>query len=76
MSKPKHTPGPWKLIDKTIVDSDGDSLIEIMSGYKCDLHLAATAPELLEALEVLVAHSPNKESEKVFLNLIAKAKGE
>jgi len=39
-------------------------------------NLIAAAPEMLEALEILVAHAPNAEAEKQFRQIIAKAKGE
>jgi hypothetical protein len=48
--KPKHTPGPWAVVEKTIVDAEGDAVIEVLSAFNADLNLAAAAPELLDAL--------------------------
>lgn len=65
MSKFKHTPGPWRILEKSasIQDSKGDSIVswvgiatsnfELKSEeYKANAKLIAAAPELLEALEV------------------------
>lgn len=46
-----HTPGPWSLVGKTIVDAQGDSLIEVLSAYSADLRLIAAAPEMLELIK-------------------------
>lgn len=48
-----HTKGPWNLFDRTICDAEGNSIVEILSGYKADLNLMAAAPEMLEILEAL-----------------------
>ena len=78
--------GPWQLHDKTIVDKNGDAIIEILSGYKQYLNLVACAPELLEELEQIreslndsVLGTGSKTMDQEILNsinkLIKKAKG-
>lgn len=66
MSKPKHTPGPWTLeAGRNFITSSGEFYLTYgQDKYKnpkfrdfCELdanaRLIATAPELLEALELL-----------------------
>lgn len=45
-----RTPGPWQLVDKTICNAEGDSIIEILSGYSGDLKLIVAAPDMHQAL--------------------------
>lgn len=80
----KHTKGPWKVFkgaDRYIIDLNGESYWIQREGFsgndeqRANANLIAAAPDLLEALEILVAHAPNKASEQVFRKLIAKAKG-
>ncbi len=47
MSTPKHTPGPWRVVSHTIVDSDGDSVIEVLK-QSCE----AAIPSHLVANEI------------------------
>lgn len=51
-NKPAFTPGPWKMADLAIYDSDKDWLASVDTFS--DGHLIAAAPELYEALEGLV----------------------
>ncbi len=49
----KHTPGPWIFSSGAVDDSNGLSLLKSARSFDRtnyrDLHLAAAAPELLEA---------------------------
>lgn len=60
MSKTKHTPGPWKLITDGPAKT-GFEVRQISSGvllaetrFETDAALIAAAPEMFEALELLV----------------------
>lgn len=59
-----HTPGPWKVVlkdtpyDHPIMDGQGNIIARVSSGYpesSADANLIAAAPELLAALEAVVA---------------------
>jgi hypothetical protein len=87
-TKPKHTPGPWKVLHrtntflKTIVTDTHDvnfQSIGDVSGAE-NAQLIAAAPEMLEALEhVLKQIQPSDDADVYLLNsvkkVIAKAKG-
>jgi hypothetical protein len=59
----QHTPGPWKVVDESIVTSDDNhciAVIESDGGYevvrpqrRANAKLIAAAPDLLTALEDL-----------------------
>ena len=59
MSQTKFTPGPWKAYDN-YVEIPGKPLIEVDTGNPIpgdssnDTHLIAAAPDLYEALEVIL----------------------
>ena len=84
----KHTPGPWFSLgaggtDYTVIASNkGEEVVGVSEWIRAedeDLRLMATAPELLEALESLLAqveqygHKPECDAARA---VIAKAKGE
>lgn len=71
MNEKKHTPGPW-VIGPDAVDEkrrqehliglprqpDGMSMTERVANYAANAHLIAAAPDMLEALEeMLAAHN-------------------
>jgi hypothetical protein len=60
-TKPKHTPGPWTVSanenDDPILDLDGNSPLDFEAvgfEYAANLRLIAAAPEMLEALELVL----------------------
>ena len=65
MSEAKHTPGPWEvqesgsgmLSSTFITDPRGDIIASMMGPYRdnYDARLIAAAPEMLEALELVVS---------------------
>ena len=82
----KHTPAPWKVDHDYLGGGDGyravifgnNEIVQFMSAE--DANLIATAPELLEALEYMVAvfnDGSNHYQDKIIKaeNAIAKAKG-
>jgi len=76
----KHTKGPWKI---ETYAGGFFKIIKERNKYElptqcqaANVALIESAPEMLEALEILVAHAPNAEAEKQFRQIIAKAKGE
>lgn len=87
-NKTKHTPGPWKAeLSEDYLELhvwNHNTKIAVVNdphygGRELAVHnaaLIAAAPEMLEALEVLVAHAPNNECENNIRALIKKAKGE
>lgn len=69
MSDFKGTPGPWKVVDdhpdRAVLDiyncDDGDTFVCVYTVDKFADHnanLIAAAPELLEALQLLVSRKP------------------
>lgn len=55
-----HTPGPWlyaRVDDsiEAIVTDEGDSVFDVRGASTADLKLIAAAPELLDALQALMA---------------------
>lgn len=96
MSISKHTPGPWTLDDrgyKYIVSKSGDGYITrdicrldgstmAALAQEANARLIAAAPELLEALELLVDNPYREGTEsderlrRIGRAAIAKAKGE
>lgn len=67
MSKPTHTPGPWNIgaMESGMACVDGPNGEEVTGWIKSsDATLIAAAPDLLEALQLLLAwakdvHNPN-----------------
>ena len=65
MSEAKHTPGPWKaqesgsgmLSSTFITDPRGDIIASMMGSFRdnYDAELIVAAPEMLEALELVVS---------------------
>jgi len=86
LDKVKYTPGPWKCFAATVLERDGTEgywyLVEAegMCMSLANAQLIAAAPELLEALEVLLlCFSPADENGfavKQAREAIAKAKGQ
>lgn len=87
MNKTKHTPGPWKIQQEekgsSIRSEDSRLLGAIAKCHDQDAHLIAAAPDLLEALQLLLSDDINiltsaQKQGRVIkaLNAIAKAKGE
>jgi len=87
--KTKHTPGPWRYNGKTdVYNANGATICELYKGYqsipecRANAHLIAAAPDLLEAMEGLLAWEPRQKdhAERLAwedaLAAIAKAKGE
>ena len=87
----KHTPGPWyhEGTPQPVIASESDpkgrdiALVRLWDGDEAEAnaHLIAAAPEMLEALEAVVANCGhlNWEQEKALIDAraaIAKAKGE
>jgi hypothetical protein len=87
MSDPKRTPGPWKTVDylaraEEIHGPDGQILAMRQDDAKLgDMLAMAAAPELLEALRVLLecreygALQPNADAWDMASAAIAKATG-
>lgn len=89
--KTKHTPGPWHLIETASMMKNGDVTIMlanksphihgILYGVKndADLRLIAAAPEMLEALELVIIKLDVNRDQKmieVIDLIINKARGE
>jgi hypothetical protein len=51
----KHTPGPW-LANRRYVETEEKTVCEVFGGNREDAHLIAAAPELLEALKLVVSY--------------------
>lgn len=82
--KTQHTPGPWIYCEKTLqVGKSSQNGYRLLANL-CDrenLSLIAAAPELLEALEAVMALPANEPARIVLLlpqikAAIAKAKGQ
>lgn len=79
----KHTPGPWAAFQNRIQSAEGEPIADALmvsdfdtSGEdEANARLIAAAPDLLAALEVVIAH-PNNFNFEVVRAAIAKAKGE
>jgi hypothetical protein len=57
----KHTPGPWKYVHDAWIIADVGSVVLTSQGMeKADARLIAAAPELLEALQALLAWAETK----------------
>lgn len=88
----KHTPGPWIIgfddgsgesyitANQVVVVRGGEDGWGVMNGVEnpADARLIAAAPDLLEALERIVACDPYKQSSAAIIarEAIAKARGE
>lgn len=82
--KAHHTPGPWACFDKHLIHANGYRVATIESEAKhrdANTRLIAAAPELLAALEALLAElrSQGPQGDAVHLSMlsdvVAKAKG-
>jgi hypothetical protein len=58
MSEIKHTPGPWQAADDHVFNEIGILIPTIYGSnddsIKANAHLIAAAPDLLEALQVII----------------------
>lgn len=67
MSKTKHTPGPWKTsyTNLSVVIAENGAVVARASklnglvNLQANARLIAAAPELLEALQTVVANAPD-----------------
>ena len=83
MTKPKHTPGPWKIDEAedlplaVIEDTeDGMGICEIGERTQQNLtnaRLIAATPDFLEALELIEVETIDKSIKKIAENAIRKA---
>jgi hypothetical protein len=88
MPEHKHTPGPWKYEEETqtIRSTPSNHWLASMDSWDgavdhaADARLIAAAPEMLEALEYILAWTPQgwdvEKARDMARNAIAKAKGE
>ena len=87
MAETKFTPGPWKAqldeFGQMIVECPQNKLITLLlpddnENYVDDAHLIATAPELYNALELLLSAQGRIEEKaiKMAQAALAKARGE
>ena len=62
MSETKHTPGPWRVANGVQIRSQRDQIAKIWmmrnGEGNANARLIAAAPELLEALQTVVANAP------------------
>lgn len=84
----KHTPGPWQVLGRSIMDAQKDPICDMnlpvnradAKVQAANARLIASAPELLEALELLHTQHMQGQSTLFAWNraraAIAKAKGE
>ncbi len=81
----KHTPGPWSSDGRVLRNSRGESIASggnnravTGSELAASLQLAATAPDLLAALELIDSNAAESVEwiRRVARTAIAKAKGE
>jgi len=93
MDKPKHTPGPWTAVYRPSMNLAGvhikasDTWLEV--GYcnssetetpEADARLIASAPELLEALNLILTdnrlmNAMSKQQARAVLDAVSKATG-
>ena len=76
----KHTPGPW-IKDRNIIETESGEEIARISyerdGYaQANARLIASAPELLQALELIYDESRNPNIERLAGAAIKAAKGD
>jgi len=73
----EHTPGPWKMDGRLVIDTRGDAvamtnIARAVDIAHCDARLIAAAPQLLpcvDALQKLIAlHSEGKRAELMIEN--------
>jgi len=79
----KHTPGPWSQYSDTLFytinGSDNESVAEVRTMYRTKLEamanarLIAAAPELLEALNAVIATAESVDLDRVKALALAKS---
>jgi len=87
MSETKFTPGPWELVSKNwegriVNGSDGNWIADLTMYHdtsESNAHLIASAPDLYEALELILSDEDYRGSLDAILlahSALAKARGE